>query len=157
MKMPNRLRTFLISGGLTIILSGVPQLAMAADPQNTATSQAPATSEAAPSQSQPLPDSPSSVRPQPPADNPLLAQATAQTAEQQPSSTPRPAGTAAAQIGDSSGNAASKPAGVAIAPAKQHQARSFLIKMGAVVGVGVAIGTVFALSSGSPSRPPGSQ
>jgi len=87
-----------------------------------------------------LPNSPGSVRPQ-----------------AQPSSTERPLGTAAAEIGNASGTAASKPAGVAIAPAKQHQSRSLLIKLGAVLGAGVAIGTVMALSNASPSRPPNSQ
>jgi cytoskeletal protein RodZ len=93
-------------------------------------------------QSQPseLPNSPGSVRPQ-----------------TQPSTTERPLGTAAAEIGNASGTAASKPAGVAIAPAKQHQSRSLLIKLGAVLGAGVAIGTVMALSNASPSRPPNSQ
>jgi hypothetical protein len=32
-----------------------------------------------------------------------------------------------------------------------------LIKLGAVIGAGVAIGTVMALSNASPSRPPNSQ
>ena len=94
-----------------------------------------------PAQAQPseLPNSPGSVRPQ------------------QPAVTERPLGTAAAEIGNASGTAASKPAGVAIAPAKQHQSRSLLIKLGAVLGAGVAIGTVMALSNASPSRPPNSQ
>jgi hypothetical protein len=54
------------------------------------------------------------------------------------------------------GGAASKPAGTAIAPAKQRQVRSFLIKMGAIVAGAAALGTVFALSKSSPSTPPGS-
>jgi hypothetical protein len=32
-----------------------------------------------------------------------------------------------------------------------------LIRMGALAGAAVAIGTVVALSSGSPSKPPGAQ
>ena len=68
-----------------------------------------------------------------------------------------PAGTAAAQAAQTSGGAASKPAGMAIAPAKQRQVRSFLIKLGAIAGAGVAIGTVVALSKGSPSKPPGAR
>jgi hypothetical protein len=98
-----------------------------------------APSQPAPTQSKELPNSPGSVRPQPPA------------------ATERPVGTAAAEIGNASGVAASKPAGVAIAPAKQHQSRSLLLKVGAVIGAGVAIGTVMALSNASPSRPPNSQ
>jgi len=118
-----------------------PQNAPANPPETTPT---PATN-TAPSQpvqaQQPneLPNSPGTVRPQ------------------QPASTERPLGTAAAEIGNASGIAASKPAGVAIAPAKQHQSRSLLIKLGAVLGAGVAIGTVMALSNASPSRPPNSQ
>src|SRR5262249_12564020 len=91
------------------------------------------------SQSTELPNSPGTVR----------------TQNQQ--TTERPLGTAAAEIGNASGTAASKPAGVAIDPAKQHQSRSLLIKLGAVLGAGVAIGTVMALSNASPSRPPNSQ
>ena len=67
----------------------------------------------------------------------------------------KPAGTAASPIENSTGIAASKPAGVAIAPAKQKRSRSILIKVGALVGAGAALGTVMALSQASPSKPPG--
>jgi hypothetical protein len=66
-----------------------------------------------------------------------------------------PTGTAAAQAGKVSGSAASRPAGAAIAPAKQRQVRSVLIKMGVIAGAGVALGAVAALSQASPSKPPG--
>ncbi len=105
----------------------------------TGTPAANPTQQAAAQQSTDLPNSPGSVRTQPPA------------------GTERPLGTAAAEIGNASGTAASKPAGIAIAPAKQHQSRALLLKLGAVLGAGVAIGTVMALSSASPSRPPNSQ
>jgi hypothetical protein len=68
-----------------------------------------------------------------------------------------PMGTAAAESVAVTGVAASRPAGAAVAPAKQRRVRSILIKVGAVVGVGVAVGTTMALSQGSPSRPPGSR
>ena len=71
--------------------------------------------------------------------------------------TQEPAGAAAAQSGVTTGGAASKPAGMAIAPAKQRQVRSFLIKMAAIAAGGAAIGTVVALSKGSPSKPPGAK
>ena len=72
-------------------------------------------------------------------------------------STPQqPQGAAAARIQSATGTAGSKPAGAAIAPAKQRRVRTFLIRFGAVAGVGVAVATVFALSSASPSKPPGS-
>ena len=69
--------------------------------------------------------------------------------------TPQPTGTAAAQSQTPAGTAGSKPAGAAIAPPKQRQVRSFLIKMGIIAGAGVALGTVYALSAASPSRVPG--
>lgn len=68
-----------------------------------------------------------------------------------------PAGAAAAQEGPTVGGAASRPAGMAIAPAKQHQSRSLLIKVGAIAAGAIALGTVYALSRGSPSRPPGTK
>jgi hypothetical protein len=65
-----------------------------------------------------------------------------------------PSGTAAAQAARPIGNPASRPAGAAIAPAKQRQVRSFLIKLGFIAGAGVAAGTVYALSNASPGRVP---
>ncbi len=67
-----------------------------------------------------------------------------------------PVGAAAAQKGATAGGAASKPAGTAIAPAKQRQVRSFLLKLGLVAAGGAAIGTVYMLSRGTSSTPPGS-
>ena len=67
-----------------------------------------------------------------------------------------PLGTAAAESIPTAGVGASRPAGAAVAPAKQRRVRSILIKVGALVGIGVAVGTTVALSQGSPSRPPGS-
>lgn len=66
-----------------------------------------------------------------------------------------PVGAATAESVPTSGGAAAKPAGIAIAPAKQHQTRSLLFKIGAVVAAGAAIGTVYALSHGTSSTPPG--
>jgi hypothetical protein len=65
-----------------------------------------------------------------------------------------PLGTAAAGGIVTAGGGASRPAGTAIAPAKQHQVRSFLLKFGAIAAAGVAIGTVYALSRGTSSKPP---
>jgi hypothetical protein len=67
--------------------------------------------------------------------------------------TPKPVGTAAAPYEKTTGVAASRPAGAVIAPAKQRRARYFLIRISVVVGAAVAVGTVVALSHGSPSRP----
>lgn len=67
-----------------------------------------------------------------------------------------PLGTATAPGVSTVGGGASKPAGTAIAPAKQRQYRSLLIKLGLVAGAGAALGTVYALSRGTSSVPPGS-
>lgn len=73
------------------------------------------------------------------------------------SSTPQqPNGTAVAPPVEVSGGAAAKPAGVAIAPPKQRQIRSLLIKLGLLAGAGAAIGTVVGLSAASPGHVPGS-
>jgi hypothetical protein len=69
----------------------------------------------------------------------------------------RPVGTAAAEAPKVSGITAAQPAGVAIAPAKQHRVRTIVLRVGAIVGAGVAVGTVIALSEASPSRPPGAR
>jgi len=66
-----------------------------------------------------------------------------------------PVGAAAAEKAPTAGGAASKPAGAAIAPAKQHQTRSLLIKIGAIAAGGLAAGTIYALSRGTSSKPPG--
>jgi len=96
-------------------------------------------------QAVPLPDSPGTVRSSPSPNG------------QNSNGGQRPAGTAAAEQPYITGVAASKPAGVAIAPAKQRRVRSFLIRVGAIVGAGVAVGSVVALTQGSPSRPPGAR
>lgn len=67
----------------------------------------------------------------------------------------RPVGTAAAEAPVVSGVTAAQPSGVAIAPGKQHRARTIMIRVGAVVGAGVAIGSVAALTAGTSSKPPG--
>ena len=113
-------------------------------------------------QQQELPDSPSAVTMQRTGAVDQFQEQTAspsQPAELQPQSSPtqKPVGTAAAERPVTTGVAASSAAGAAIAPAKQRRARMLLIKVGAIVGAGVAVGTVAALSSASPSRPPGSR
>jgi hypothetical protein len=66
-----------------------------------------------------------------------------------------PVGAATAESVPTAGGAAAKPAGIAIAPAKQHQTRSLLLKIGAVVAAGAALGTVYALSHSTSPTPPG--
>ncbi|HVZ18232.1 MAG TPA: hypothetical protein VG897_14005 [Terriglobales bacterium] len=93
-----------------------------------------------PAETNTLPNAPSSSQP-------------AQQSPQQPAQAP--AGGAAAQGVKTAGGAASRPAGTAIAPAKQHQARSLLIKISAIAAGAAALGTIYALSRGSSSVPPG--
>lgn len=71
----------------------------------------------------------------------------------QESGPPAPLGTAVAPYGKGIGIAASRPAGAVIAPAKQRRTRSFVIKLSVLIGACVAVGTVVALSNGSPSQP----
>lgn len=106
---------------------------------------------ASPQSKDQVPDSPSARQPAP-------SQADTQPSpqSQQQQSPHEPLGTAAAESVQTTGVAASRPAGAAVAPAKQRRVRSILIKVGALVGVGVAVATTMALSQGSPSKPPGS-
>ncbi|MGD0987001.1 MAG: hypothetical protein ABR874_04265 [Candidatus Sulfotelmatobacter sp.] len=86
----------------------------------------------------------------PPSDSSSTAQ------QQQNQNAPqKPVGTAAAGAPDASGIAASQPAGAAIAPAKQHRTRTIVIKVGAIIGAGVAVGTIVALTAATSSKPPG--
>ncbi|HLW89435.1 MAG TPA: STAS domain-containing protein [Terriglobales bacterium] len=111
---------------------------------------------AGPSDPETLPNSPGAVLSQTASNNqPFSGQQP--SPNQQQNGTQEPVGTAAAEFIKTTGVAASKPAGAAIAPAKQKRARSILIKVGAIMGAGVAVGTVVALASSSPSRPPGAR
>ncbi|MGH9511787.1 MAG: hypothetical protein ACRD2U_06585 [Terriglobales bacterium] len=103
-----------------------------------------------PANSSELPDSPGAAQNASPQAAPVNSPAPTAASQQQPT------GAAAAPAGEVSGTAVSRPAGSAIAPPKQRQVRSFLIKMGLLAGVGVAVGTVAALSLSSPARVPGS-
>jgi hypothetical protein len=113
-----------------------------------------------------LPDSPGAVQSQsqsasPPQNSPSQSP-TVDSSQPQTSQSPphdgkpqRPVGTAAAEAPTVSGVTAAQPAGVAIAPAKQHRVRTLVLKVGALVGAGVALGTTLALTAGTPSKPPG--
>lgn len=67
----------------------------------------------------------------------------------------RPVGTAAAEAPKVSGITAAQPAGFAIAPAKQRRVRTIVLRVGAIIGAGAALGTVIALTEATPSKPPG--
>lgn len=75
------------------------------------------------------------------------------TQGQQEGGSQAPLGTAVAPYEKGIGIAASRPAGAVIAPAKQRRTRSFVIKVGVLIGAAVAVGTVVALSNASPSQP----
>jgi hypothetical protein len=79
----------------------------------------------------------------------------ANTGQDQTQNPQRPVGTAAAEAPTVNGVTAAEPAGVAIAPAKQRRVRTFVLKVGAMVGAGVAVGTVIALTAATSSKPPG--
>jgi hypothetical protein len=108
-----------------------------------------------PAQTESLPDSPGSVQTiaQNQGQNGQPSQPQQPNSTQQPSITQEPVGTAASQSVKATGVAASQPAGAAIAPAKQRRTRSILIKVGALVGAGVAVGTIVGLTAASPGRP----
>jgi hypothetical protein len=111
-----------------------PQSAAAVQSENAATS---------------LPDAPSPQSSSPSGQQPDQSH----TGTQQQDDGAKPVGTAAAPYEKITGVAASRPAGAAIAPAKQRRVRTILISLGVVAGAAIAIGTVAALSHGSPSHP----
>jgi len=97
------------------------------------------------------PDAPSEVqRSQQTQQEPTASES--QPAQQRPAN---PLGTATAQQGATRGGVASRPAGEAIAPAKQRQVRSLLIKVGLLAAGAAAVGTVVGLTRGTSSVPPG--
>lgn len=65
----------------------------------------------------------------------------------------QPLGAATAEGVPTVGGAASRPAGMAIAPDKQKQRHSLLLKVGLIAAVGVAGGVVYALSKGTSAKP----
>jgi hypothetical protein len=96
------------------------------------------------------PDAPSEVQRSQQAQQPTTSEA--QPVPQRPAN---PLGTATAQQGATRGGVASRPAGEAIAPAKQRQVRSLLIKVGLLAAGAAAVGTVVGLTRGTSSVPPG--
>ncbi len=86
---------------------------------------------------------------------PADPQSQSQTSAKQDDKPQRPVGTAAAEAPKVSGITAAQPSGVAIAPGKQRRVRTIVLKVGAILGAGAAVGTVIALSAATPSKPPG--
>jgi hypothetical protein len=146
-----------LSAGLAVLIFSMDPAAVLAQNMMSADKGVTANAEVDTSLIAELPDSPSTSQSQ----NSSAPQQSPPSSPQQSGSpqtgTPiQPSGTAAAPAITTTGNAASRPAGAAIAPPKQRQVRSLLIKFGFIAGAGVALGTVAALSMGSPSRVPGS-
>jgi hypothetical protein len=159
-----------IAFGLVIVLATPLAEAAAALPQRDISGQQAQSAPSVPAQPQDSGSRAGKVEPEtsksnatlPDSPTPTQSQSTVQSgqttasqpaSEQQQEATPKPVGSAAAPLEKTTGVAASRPAGAVIAPAKQRRARSILIRVSIVVGAAVAIGTVVALSHGSPSRP----
>ncbi|HVP63483.1 MAG TPA: hypothetical protein VMT82_01235 [candidate division Zixibacteria bacterium] len=149
-----------LSALVIIVFSGAPD-ALAQQPATAPAPQSgvsvdPSQPPLAPPSNNPLPDAPSQQQstPAPRPSTTLTQQSTppAQTQEQ----SQQPLGAAAAEQVRTAGGAASRPAGAALAPAKQKQSRSLLIKTGAILAAGIAVGTIYGLSRGTSSVPPNS-
>jgi len=102
-----------------------------------------------------LPDAPSSAQQNPQTPPPQQTPPQQTPPPQTQSGGSVPSGAAAAKAAAAKGAPASRPVGAAIAPAKQRERRSLLIKVGLVAGACVAVGSVVALSKASPAKPPG--
>jgi hypothetical protein len=148
-------------------LLAVPMFVVGGAAQQTSNHPESGTQAVASAQQQPLdsgaqlPDSPGATLAelQPPQQaQTATPQASAPAGSQPPNETQptqKPVGTAAAEPLHASGIAASQPAGVAVAPQKQRRTRTLVIKVGAIIAAGAAVGAVVALSAGTSSRPPG--
>lgn len=154
---------------LALLLCGVPEaLAQAAQQQSSSAQQTQQQQQPTqkPSQSldvdpskgplQPVtPATPDSQLPAAPSASPSAQQTVppAQTQKTAPAA-PAPQGVAAAGEAKTNGGPASEPAGTAIAPAKQRQMRSLLIKIGAIGAGAAALGAIYGLTRSTPSHPP---
>ncbi len=160
MKTHQRLLASILTLVLGFVLCGFPELCRAqqasATPQNG--QQSGTTIDPSKGPLQPVPtqderETQAPVQATPESSNQALPSApSSQYQAQQPIQ--EPVGTATAEGVPTVGGAASRPAGEAIAPAKQNQRHSLLIKVGLIAAAGVAGGVVYALSKSSPSKPP---
>jgi hypothetical protein len=148
--------TMQVSAWLLSAMLLAPELSLARPAQQSAPAATSPQSDEPVGQNQEDQAAPQTTNPAPLPDAPS-AQTTTPGQNQNNDNTPQqtPEGTAAAQAAKTKGGAASKPAGAAIAPAKQRRTRSLLIKIGVIAGAGAALGSVYALTHGSPARPPG--
>jgi hypothetical protein len=140
------------------VMCGLPEVAQAqqagqqqqsgttVDPSKGPLQPIPAQNQPADNNAQPPAESSPDVTPATPAPQPR--------AEQQMQ---QPLGAATAEGVPTVGGAASRPAGEAIAPDKQRQRRSLLLKLGLIAAAGVAVGTVAGLSKGTSAKPSGAK
>ena len=159
-RLPNLLLVFLLSTTLAVSAEPLPLGQSSEDSQPTPQASAHETrSTTAPATGATNSDSSISATTTELPDAPTPAQPNQQSTEsssiqpQNPNSVP--SGAAGAKAPTVRGAPASRTVGAAIAPAKQRQRRSLLIRVGLVAGACVAVGSAFALSKGSPSKPPG--
>jgi hypothetical protein len=161
MKVQRQLLTKIMTVVVTLVLCGGPEVMQAqqatpapSDPpssQQTGTTVDPSKGPLEPVPSQNLPNAPQPGQNTEVAPTPQQATPAPQPkAEQQMQ---EPLGAATAEGVPTVGGGASRPAGAAIAPAKQNQRRSLLLKLGAIAAVGIAGGTIYALSKGTSSKP----
>jgi len=139
------------------VLCGLPEWAQAQQPapqqdQQNGTTIDPSRGplQPVPAQNEPGAGNPSPTTSEDPL-QPLPAAPAPQPATEQQMQQPLGAGTAEGV--PTVGGAASRPAGEAIAPAKQKERHSLLLKMGLIAAAGVAVGTVAALSKGTSAKP----
>jgi hypothetical protein len=160
----------LLVGALCALALSCPGKMLAQNAASGTQSQSSSTDRAiTPAPAEDLPDSPGAIwakaqnaSQQTPPTQSTSSQSDSRTADKQGETTDkqdeklqRPVGTAAAEGPRVSGVTAAQPAGAAIAPAKQRRVRTLVLKVGAILGAGAAIGTVVALSAATPSKPPG--
>lgn len=153
----------LLVGALCLLALNCPAYMVAQNAPSSAPSQTSTSDRAmSPAPAGELPDSPGVIwaksqnaPQQSPPTQPASTPSDSRPADKQDEKRERPVGTAAAEAPKVSGVTAAQPAGAAIAPAKQRRVRTVVLKVGAILGAGAAIGMVVALSAATPSKPPG--
>ena len=160
MKAHQKIFTSCMTFVLGFVLCGAPECAQAwqqegSSPQSGQQGQSGTTIDPSQGPLQPVP-----TQNQPPQNTPSMPESYTEGLPATPAPQPKaeqqmqqPLGAATAEGVPVVGGAASRPAGEAIAPAKQKQRRSLLIKVGLIAAVGVAGGVVYGLSKGTSAKP----
>ena len=129
------------------VLCGLPEVVEAQQQNGTSVDPSQGPLQPVPTQNQPSPENATPQNPQS-STEPLPAAPAPQQEQLQ-----QPLGAATAEGVPTVGGAASRPAGMAIAPDKQSQRRSLLIKVGLLAAGAIAVGTVYGLSKGTSAKP----